>query len=72
MSIWKTLRQQKPEKNEHVIVLTRGKKIYKAWWCEERKCFYPACGLVRPITNYMRWCYEQELVEQALNEINSR
>lgn len=72
MGIWKTLKQGKPENYEHVMVLTRGKKIYRAWWCEENKCFYPACGLVRPITNYMRWCYERELVEQALNEINSQ
>lgn len=68
--IWKTLRQQKPKKYERVLVITDGKKIINAWWCEERKCFYPSCGLVKPISNYKRWCYEHELVEQTLQEIN--
>jgi len=71
MSIWKTLKDGKPDwRVGSVLILTRSKKIKNAWWFEQGKCFYPTCGMVKPITNYMRWCYEHELVEQALNEIN--
>ena len=72
MSIWKTLKDGKPDwRVGPVLVLTRGKKIKSAWWFEHENRFYTAIGIVRPITNYWRWCYEHELIEQALNEINS-
>ena len=73
MSIWKTLRQEKPDwRVGRILVLTRSKKIKSAWWYEHENRFYSSVGWVRPITNYMRWCYEKELVEQALSEINSK
>jgi hypothetical protein len=70
MGIWKTLRQEKPKRFADVIILTKGKKIRQAFYSPEDGRFWNRIGLVRPIT-YKRWCYEHELVQQALNEINN-
>ena len=70
MSIWKTLREEKPNsKIDRILVLTTSGKIAHVWFNEENNKFYNRYGLVKRITNYKRWCYEHELVEQALNEI---
>jgi hypothetical protein len=70
MSIWKTLREEKPNsKFDRILVLTTNGKIAHVWFNEENNKFYNRYGLVKRITNYKRWCYEHELVEQALNEI---
>lgn len=68
MSIWKTLRQEKPERFATVIILTRGNRLVRAFYDPDSKKFYPTIGLVTPLT-YKRWCYEEELVKQILNEI---
>lgn len=67
--IWKTLREQKPEKFINVIILTKGNKITQGFYNPEDGKFWTRIGWIRPIT-YKRWCYEHELVEQALQEIN--
>ena len=69
MSIWKTLRQEKPERFADVIILTRGNKITKAFYNPEDGKFWNRIGYVHPI-GYKRWCYEYELVQQALNSLN--
>jgi hypothetical protein len=69
MSIWKTLRQEKPERFADVIIITRGNKIAKAFYNPEDGKFWNRIGYVHPIT-YKRWCYEYELVQQALNSLN--
>lgn len=67
MSVWKTLKEEKPDwRKGTILVLTRGNKIEKAWWNDGK--FYSKIGLVRPIS-YKRWCYEYELVEQILKEL---
>ena len=71
MSIWKTLRQQKPERFATVMILTKGNKITQAFYKPEDGKFWNRVGYVHPIS-YKRWCYEYELVQQALNEINSQ
>ena len=71
MSIWKTLRQQKPERFATALVLTRGGRILQAFYNPEDGKFWERLGLVHPISNYLRWCYEKELVQQAMSEINS-
>ena len=76
MSIWKTLREEKPEwRNGRIFVLTPGGRIVPAWYGDERVFggkgkFWSRNGLVKPIS-YKRWCYEKDLVQQALDEINS-
>jgi hypothetical protein len=70
MSIWKTLRQQKPDKFTNVIILTTSGRIIQAFYNPEDGKFWERLGWVHPISNYKRWCYEKELVEQALGEIN--
>ena len=70
MSIWKTLRQQKPERFATVIILTRGNRITQAFYNSEDGKFWNRVGYVHPIS-YKRWCYESELVEQALREIEN-
>lgn len=69
MNIWKTLRQQKPERFATVMILTKGNKIKQAFYNPEDGKFWNRIGYVHPIS-YKRWCYERELVQQALNEIN--
>ena len=71
MSIWKTLRQQKPDKYATVMILTKGNRIIQAFYNPEDGKFWNRMGYVHPIS-YKRWCYEHELVQQALNEINSQ
>jgi hypothetical protein len=77
MSIWKTLREEKPDwRKGSVIVLTTGGKIVNAWYVSERAAggngeFWSKNGVVRPI-RYKRWCYEKDLVQQVLDEINSQ
>jgi hypothetical protein len=68
MSIWKTLRQEKPEKFTNVIILTRRNRITQGFYNPEDGKFWQRIGWVHPIT-YKRWCYEHELVQQALEEI---
>jgi hypothetical protein len=72
MRIWKTLRQEKPERFTNVIILTRSGRITQAFYNPEDGKFWERIGLVHPISNYLRWCYEEELVKQALEEINSQ
>jgi hypothetical protein len=71
MSIWKRLSEKKPEDFASVIVLTRGNCIRLAFYNPEDKKFYNRIGLVKPIS-YKRWCYDYELVQQALEEINQK
>jgi len=71
MGIWKTIKQEKPPRYQSVFVLTRNNHIVKAFYCPEDKKFWHREGYVRPMSNYKRWCRESELVQQALNEINS-
>lgn len=77
MSIWKTLREEKPDwRKGHIFVLTPGGRIVSVWYGDERAFggkgkFWSRQGLVKPIT-YKRWCYEKDLVQQALNEIKSK
>ncbi len=67
MSIWKTLREEKPDdRRGRIIVLTRGNKIESAWWVDGK--FYSNRGLVKPIC-YKRWCYESDLVKEILENI---
>ena len=69
MNIWKTLREEKPDwRCGRILVLTRGNKIESAWWMDGK--FYSNRGLVKPIC-HKRWCYEEELVNQVLSEINN-
>lgn len=68
MSIWKTLRQEKPSIFADVIVLTRNNKITKAFYNPDDGKFWNRVGLVKPIS-YKRWCYEEELVKEILNQI---
>ena len=68
MSIWKTLRQEKPSIFANVIVLTRNNKITKAFYNPDDGKFWNRVGLVKPIS-YKRWCYEEELVKEILNQI---
>lgn len=68
MSIWKTLRSEKPKNLETVFVLTRGNKIEKAFWSEENKRFFSAIGLVAPVS-YKRWCREEDLIKMALEDL---
>lgn len=73
MSIWKTLRDEKPDwRRGRILVLTTGNKIIHSWYREDNGKFYHRYGLVKRIANYKRWCYEKELVQQALSEINSQ
>ena len=72
MSIWKTLRDEKPDdKRGRILVLTTSNKIVHSWYHQENGKFYHRYGLVKRIANYKRWCYESELVEQALREIEN-
>jgi hypothetical protein len=71
MRIWKTLRDDKPSTRRRIIVLTTTNKIVHAWYNPENGKFYNRYGWIKRMTNYKRWCYEDELVQQALNEINS-
>lgn len=68
MGIWKTLREEHPKNFANVIVLTKGNRLEKAFWSNEKKKFYVRVGLVKPI-QYKRWCYEKDLVDTALGEI---
>ena len=73
MSVWKTLREEKPDwRQGRIFVLTPGGRILPAWYDEQvfggKGKFWSRNGLVKPIT-YKRWCYEKDLVEQALKEI---
>ena len=52
------------------MILTRGNRITKAFYNSEDGKFWNRIGYVRPIS-YKRWCYESELVEQALREIEN-
>ena len=70
MNIWKTIREEEPRKFENVLILTRGNRIVQAFWNPEDRNFYRRIGLVKPIS-YKRWCYEEDLVNQALEEINN-
>lgn len=73
MSIWKTLRDEKPDhKRGRTLVLTTSNKIVHAWYHEQNGKFYNRYGWIKRITNYKRWCYESELVNQALEEINEK
>ena len=67
MSVWKTLREEKPDwRQRNIFVLTPGGRIVPAWYMDGD--FWRRQGLVKRIT-YKRWCYEKDLVEQALKEI---
>lgn len=68
MSVWKTLRQEKPKDYEPVIILTRGNTIRPSFYVTEYKSFYTRKGLVRKI-GYKRWCRESELVKEILKEV---
>ena len=71
MSIWKTLREEKPNsKFGRILVLTTSGQIAHVWFHEANNKFYSRYGLVKRITNYKRWCYEKDLVKQILKEIN--
>lgn len=73
MSIWKTLMDDKPDwRRGRIIVLTTSNKIVHSWYHEQNGKFYNRYGLVKRITNYKRWCYESELVNQALAEIKEK
>lgn len=72
MSIWKTLRDEKPSTRRRIIVLTTSNKIMHSWYNPENGKFYSRYGWVKRITNYKRWCYEDELVKQVLEEINEK
>ena len=73
MSIWKTLRDEKPDwRRGRIIVLTTSNKIVHSWYREDNGKFYNRYGWVKRITNYKRWCYESELVNQALEEIKEK
>lgn len=68
MSIWKTLREEKPDwRCGRILVLTRGNKIESAWWMDGK--FYSNRGLVKPIC-HKRWCYEKDLVDEILENID--
>ena len=69
MGIWKTLKERKPEKFSNVLIITRGNRIVQAFYNPEDGKFWRRIGLVKPVA-YKRWCYEHELVEQVLQEIN--
>ena len=69
MGIWKTLKERKPEKFSNVLIITRGNRIVQAFNNPEDGKFWRRIGLVKPV-GYKRWCYEHELVEQVLQEIN--
>ena len=72
MTIWKTLKEEKPNnKFGRILVLTTSGKIAHVWFNEENNKFYSRYGLVKRITNYKRWCYEKDLVNQVLEEINA-
>lgn len=71
MSVWKTLRQEKPKDYEPVIILTKSNTIRLACYISEYNSFYTRVGLVRRI-NYKRWCRESELVKEILKEINNK
>ena len=43
-----------------------------SWYNPENGKFYSRYGWVKRITNYKRWCYEDELVKQVLEEINEK
>lgn len=68
MSIWKTLRQEKPDKFDRVIVLTKKNEITKAFYNPEDGKFWNEIGLAKPI-QYKRWCYEEDLVKEILDKI---
>ena len=69
--IWKTLRGEKPEAYKRTIVLTTTKRIIPSWFNSNNGKFYSRCNCVKPISNYKRWCYEDELVEQISQEIRT-
>lgn len=72
MNIWKTLRDEKPSTRRRIIVLTTSNKIMHSRYNLENGKFYSRYGWVKRITNYKRWCYEDELVKQVLEEINEK
>ena len=72
MKVWKTLRDGKPDsKVGRILVLTTTNRIVPAWYVEERGRFYYRCGVFKRIASYKRWCYEKDLAQQALNEIEN-
>ena len=73
MSIWKTLRDEKPDdKRGRILVLTTSNKIVHSWYHQENGKFYYRYGLVKRIANYKRWCYEDDLANQVLKEIKEK
>lgn len=67
MSIWKTLKQEKPERFESVIVVTKDDKIARCFYNPEDKSFYTLLGLCYKVKHKL-WCRETDLVNQALNK----
>lgn len=73
MKIWKTLKDEKPNRKlGRILVLTTSNKIVHSWYSEENGKFYNRYGWIKRITNYKRWCYEKDLVNQALEEIKEK
>ncbi len=68
MSIWKTLRQEKPKDYHNLFILTRSNKVIRGFYSSENKKFYRRDGWVKPVI-YKRWCYEEDLVANVLEEI---
>jgi len=68
MTIWKTLRQEKPRDYHNLFILTRSNKVIRGFYCSENKKFYCRDGWIKPV-NYKRWCYDEELVDNILEEI---
>jgi hypothetical protein len=68
MSIWKTLRQEKPKNFHNLFILTKSNRIIRGFYCSEDKNFYRRDGWVKPV-KYKRWCYEEDLINQVLMEI---
>ena len=68
MSIWKTLKQEKPKNFYNLFILTRSNRIIRGFYCSEDKNFYCRDGWVKPV-KYKRWCYDDELVDNILEEI---
>ena len=68
MSIWKTLRQEKPKDYYNLFILTRSNKVIRGFYSSENKKFYRRDGWVKSVV-YKRWCYEEDLVANILEEI---
>lgn len=53
------------------MVLTTNNRIVHSSYNPENGNFYSKYGWVKRIINCRRWCYEEDLAEQVLNDINS-